>query len=74
MRIFDPESDGSGYNPYEFIPVYDEPKSKLRKTLDFISNFFNFICCFVGGLTIGWNLGKLLKYLSGDVNVSFSPW
>jgi hypothetical protein len=74
MRIFDPESDGSGYNPYEFIPVDDEPELNVRAIFDGIANVFNFICCSTGGVVIGWNLCKLIKYLAGDVNVSFSPW
>jgi len=74
MRIFDPESDGSGYNPYEFNPVDDEPKCKLRDIGNAFLNGFTFSCYFVGCMVIGFNLGKLLLYLAGDVNVSFSPW
>lgn len=74
MRIFDPDAENSGYNPYEFAPVNDEPKLKTKDIFNCVNSWFATTCYFVGCLTIGWNLGKLLKYIAGDVNVSFSPW
>ena len=74
MRIFDPEHKDSGYNPYEFIQIDDEPKFTWKCLADYIINWFTFLCHITGCVVIGWNLGKLIVYLAGDVNVSFSPW
>jgi hypothetical protein len=62
MRIFDPDGEDFGYNPYEFIPVDDEPKLKLKDIGNIIIELFHFACYFTGALVIGWNLGKLLKW------------
>ena len=74
MRIFDPDAENSGYNPYELIPANDEPKFTFKDVWKYIIELFTFACYIVGCMTIGWNFAKILLFLVGDVNVSFSPW
>lgn len=70
LKIFDPDGLESD-NPFQFIPVEDEPKFSPVSAL---SMLFAHSCYWVGCFFIGLYLGKLIVYVSGVANVDFNPW